>query len=371
MRDPFSWALPLGRIWGINIRVHFLFFIFVLAMWLRAAIPSTSETIPPWPDGSALAVLILMGLIFVSVLLHEFGHCFAARSVDGDAKDILMWPLGGLAFCDLPHNPRAHFITAAGGPAVNLLLCLVSGGVLLAFQFVPPFNPFATNAFFVPELWNWSGEWSLYRQNFPKVWSEEHLLDRPILPYWQVLVAQFFLVNFVQLLINVLLMGFPLDGGQMLQATLWPRMGYRQSMLTAIFVGFIVMFIVGIAGLVMNEVLVLALAAFIYFSCRNQWVLLETGAEDTFLGYDFSQGYTSLERDEEHLQQVKKRQPNFIQRWMHRRAERKRQREEERTRAEETRVDELLQKIQEQGQDSLTEEERRFLEKVSRRYGKN
>ncbi len=353
MRDPFSWALPLGRIWGINIRVHFLFFVFVLAMWLRAAITSPYEG-QTWPEGSALAVLILMGIIFVSVLLHEFGHCFAARSVEGDAKDILMWPLGGLAFCDLPHNSRAHFITAAGGPAVNFLLCLVSGGILLAFQYVPPFNPFAWNAFIVPELWNWSGEWSLHRHNFPMVWTKDHLVDHPQIQYWQVLVAQFFLVNFMLLVLNVVLMGFPLDGGKMLQAALWPRMGYRQSMLTAIFVGFVVMFIVGIAGLVMNEVMILALAAFIYFSCRAQWILLETGSEDTFLGYDFSQGYTSLERDEEQVQQVKKRQPNFIQRWMQRRAERKRQREEDRSKAEEARMDELLQKIQEHGQSSLT-----------------
>ncbi len=40
---------------------------------------------------------MLAGLLFVSVLLHEFGHCFAARWVDGDATEIMIWPLGGLA----------------------------------------------------------------------------------------------------------------------------------------------------------------------------------------------------------------------------------------------------------------------------------
>src|SRR5262249_28541155 len=37
MRDPFTWSLPLGRVFGITVRVHILFIIFVLVMWLRVA----------------------------------------------------------------------------------------------------------------------------------------------------------------------------------------------------------------------------------------------------------------------------------------------------------------------------------------------
>ena len=33
-----------------------------------------------------------------------------------------MWPLGGLAYVEVPHTPRANFITTAAGPAVNLFL---------------------------------------------------------------------------------------------------------------------------------------------------------------------------------------------------------------------------------------------------------
>ena len=53
---------------------------------------------------SCSPVLLLFGII----LLHEFGHCFGARYVDGDAKEILIWPLGGLAYVDVPHTPRAQ-----------------------------------------------------------------------------------------------------------------------------------------------------------------------------------------------------------------------------------------------------------------------
>ena len=60
-------------------------------MWLKVA------TDAKLPAGVGYAMLVLLFLVFFSVLLHEFGHCFAARWVGGDANDILMHPLGGLA----------------------------------------------------------------------------------------------------------------------------------------------------------------------------------------------------------------------------------------------------------------------------------
>ena len=49
MRDPFAWALPIGRIFGITVRVHILFIIFVLVMWLKSLRPEK-------PDGSAIII---------------------------------------------------------------------------------------------------------------------------------------------------------------------------------------------------------------------------------------------------------------------------------------------------------------------------
>ena len=115
MRDNSPWSLPLGRWFGISVRVHALFWVFSLAMILRAVKPGEGQS-------SYLAeALIVQGLLFVSVLLHEFGHCFGARYVDGEAHEVLMWPLGGLAFVDIPNTARAHFITVICGPAVNLM----------------------------------------------------------------------------------------------------------------------------------------------------------------------------------------------------------------------------------------------------------
>jgi hypothetical protein len=109
------------------------------------------------------------------------------------------------------------------------------------------------------------------------------------------------------------------------------------------------------------------LAFFIFFSCRNQWVLLETGGEDSLFGYDFSQGYTSLERDQAPAAPPRRR-TGWWKRWLQKRAAQKLQREQETREAEERRLDELLDKVHREGQGALTDEERRFMKRVSDRY---
>src|SRR5947209_14961980 len=148
MRDPITWAFPLWRMFGIDVRVHFTLPVVMVGLVLKVA------TAPDSPAGLWIDATVLMLILFVSILLHELGHCFAARSVDGEASEILLWPLGGLAACDLPHAPRAHFLTALGGPAVNLLLCVAAGGALPFAALVPPLNPFG-GAPHRPELRDW------------------------------------------------------------------------------------------------------------------------------------------------------------------------------------------------------------------------
>jgi Zn-dependent protease len=335
---------------GITIRLHILFPIFVLIVWLKVATDQKA------PAGIGLEMLIILALLFVSVLLHEFGHCFGARLVDGEANEVLLWPLGGLANCEVPHTPRANFITAAAGPLTNLLLCVLVGAALAFCSFRPSFDP-RINQLWDTELHKFDG--TLYSSDAIRAGVER-------LEYWQVLLARFFWLNWVGFLVNVLIIGFPLDGGRMFQALLWPRLGYRQAMVWAIFVGFVFMFIIAVYALVNEILLVLVLAWFIYQSCKQQWILLETGAEDTLFGYDFSQGYTSLERDQP--PPPRKKRPNFFQRWLQRRRAVKLQREQERAAAEERRMDELLEKIQREGRASLTDEENRFLKRVADKY---
>src|ERR1043166_9400961 len=108
MRDPIHWAFAIGRLFGVAIRVHIALPLVMLMLILKATTQGSGVSL-----GEAGLLMLLM---FGSILFHEFGHCFAARAVDGDANEVLLWPLGGLANCEVPHTTRANFICAAGGP---------------------------------------------------------------------------------------------------------------------------------------------------------------------------------------------------------------------------------------------------------------
>src|SRR5260370_4034156 len=354
MQDPFSWAFPLGRFFGIPVRVHVVFPLVAVGLILRVAYQKDV-----WP-GTWIDAAMLMALLFVVVLFHEFGHCFGAVAVDGDAEEVLMWPLGGLAVVDVPHTPRANFIATVAGPAVNVVICLVSGLVfcsLTHFDVRLPLNPLPAPL-----------GWYPYRELDGMV----HLVkwdgtDYATTHLGEIGLVRLFWVSWVTLLLNVLVPGFPLDGGRMFQCAVWWRTAYRRRTLAAVYAGFISALVFGIVAILGNELLALCLALFIYVASRRQWVILEGGGEDSLLGYDFSQGYTSLQRDQPPPRRRRPR-PNFWQRWSQRRAQRKQQPQQQHRIAEQRRMDQLLEKVQRDGLHSLTDEERRFLKRVSDKY---
>jgi Zn-dependent protease len=352
MRDPLSWSIPLPvRLFGITVRVHVLFLI-VLGVVLRIIYPKEMPNQDAPPAGTYLDAWALVGILFATVLLHELGHCLGARLVHGDAHEILLWPLGGLATLELPQRARAHFVAVAAGPATNLLIFLTAG-LLLGFvadvrpPWDPQWNPCRIDATGAIKLTDWEG-------------NAVHVANAGV-----VLLARIFWLNWILFLLN-LLPGFPLDGGRLLQCLLWPGTGFRQATVYAIFAGFITMLVIGVYAIWVYDPLFLFLALFIYYTCRQQWFILENGGEDSVFGYDFSQGYTSLEG--ETPPPPRRPQTSFWRRWLQKRAARKIQRAQEIREAEDRRMDELLDKVHREGKNALTDEERRFLNRVSDRY---
>src|SRR5262245_56311307 len=226
MQDPFAWSFPFGRLFGVTIRIHVLFPFVAVVLILRAA---CDKDLPPgvWLDATLIIVVL-----FLSVLLHEFGHCFGARAVNGDAHEVLLWPLGGLAAVDVPHTPRANFITTVCGPAVNVVLAVGALFLLWATANVKPHfglpSPGRDGAGLVT-LPLWGG-------------GEEKFSSLGV----TVLLHQLWRINYFLFLLNVLLPAFPLDGGRMVQSIAWKYVGYRRATLLAIYLGFIVMFVVAI-----------------------------------------------------------------------------------------------------------------------------
>ena len=382
MRDPMSWAIPVFRAFGIPVKVHVLFFLTAVALCLRA------HYVAPvlwWGD----IVLFTVVLVFGVVLLHELGHCFAGRAVGGEPTEILLWPLGGLASVDTPQNWRAHTVVAAGGPAVNLGLCVLAAAAMAAGGFLPNPNPNVWSASgnpYLAEVKNYRDGrvyTSPYGYRWYRVESPDPVdltlepadglvrvgpaagvaLERAVAPVWIVWLQRLFWVSWVQFLFN-LLPAYPLDGGQILQGLGWWRYGYRQGTTAACYSGYGVGGLLLLAGLGFNESFLVGVSLFMLYTAWTRLHALD--ADDGVFGYDFSAGYTSLERDAP--PPPRPRRAGLFRRWAQARAARRLQREAADRQRDEERFDQLLEKIHHSGKGSLSADEQRFLERVSARY---
>jgi stage IV sporulation protein FB len=111
------------RLFGIPVRVHPLFWL--VAVILGSGGISRGEVDPV----NALVWVIVM---FVSILVHEFGHATMQRTYGGHPW-ITLYGLGGLASCnDCDRSPRRQIIISLAGPIAGFLLAAV---IILMMRF--------------------------------------------------------------------------------------------------------------------------------------------------------------------------------------------------------------------------------------------
>lgn len=188
-------SFRLFRFRGIDVHLHW--------SWFILAIYSVSQRVPNY--ASPVWALLEYLMLFVVVTLHEFGHALACRQVGGSANQIVLWPLGGVAYVSPPQRPGATLWSIAAGPLVNVAL-------------VPVF--FALRWACGDSGWI-DGSADLDRFCRALVWMNLSLLVFNLLPV------------------------YPLDGGQILRSLLWYPFGRARSLQAATIVG-----LVGGAGLV-------------------------------------------------------------------------------------------------------------------------
>jgi Zn-dependent protease/CBS domain-containing protein len=222
------WSLHLGQIAGIDVKVHVTFFL--LLAWI-GFIYQRSGGVP-----AAIDALIFVGLIFLFVLLHEFGHALAAQRYGIKTPDITLLPIGGVARLErMPDKPSEEVVVALAGPAVNVVIAAA--------------------------LWILIG-------------LTGGLPDPQIMQHTGVpMTLRLFAVNIWLVLFNMI-PAFPMDGGRVLRAVLAMRMNYARATQVAASVGQAIAFIFFILGLWWNPMLLL-IAVFVYFGAGSEAVLAQ------------------------------------------------------------------------------------------------
>lgn len=175
-----SWSIHVGRLFGVEVRVHLTFFILPLFVFW------TEYNVHPANGGRDLA---LVGIVLACVAAHEAGHMLMARRAGLVAKAVILLPLGGVTVFDESRAEKPPSAAAAWkrearitltGPLVNVVLALAAVGVFYATA---------------PGVKLWEWPW-LQSSNLPRslVWANLYIAGLNLLP------------------------AYPLDGGRILRA---------------------------------------------------------------------------------------------------------------------------------------------------------
>jgi Zn-dependent protease len=327
--------VSLGRWWGVAVYLHIFF--------LVSALLALAFT---FPETDLLSVSLLMvGVLLLSVMLHEVGHALAALKVGGKVDAIVLGPVGGLISPRVPDEPETHVFVALAGPFVHLLVALIAAIVLIASGYhdlLKLLNPLATP----PDL----------------VKPGELGLAAAKLTLW---------LNWILMLLN-LLPAYPFDGGPVLRAMLWPALGRRTARVVTARVAMGLAALICIAGLVTLGtdlpthvpawIPLVLLGVFVFFSARQDLNAAEPHERDQMAGYQLnSDGLDLLDAmwatdDEEEVVLVEhqQRQPE--------------QSSGSPDGSEEDRVDAILARLHDSSWDQLSPEDVEVLQRASRRY---
>jgi Zn-dependent protease len=219
-----KWAWRIGQFAGIAVYIHATFLL--LIGWVLFEY---------YRRGSDLATMLgavaFVLVLFLCVVLHEFGHALTARRYGIRTRDITLLPIGGVARLErMPEDPKQELAVAVAGPAVNVVIA----GVL----------------FVVATLWLGVGA----------------LLNTRM-------VGGDFLTNLmwvnVMLVVFNMIPAFPMDGGRVLRALLAMKRPYHEATQIAAGVGQGIAVLFGLVGLFYNPFLVF-IALFVYLGAAAE-----------------------------------------------------------------------------------------------------
>ena len=217
-----SWSLNIGKVAGTIVRVHITFLLFLA--WIFAASYASNGAASAWNS------VLFMLLLFLCVLLHEFGHIFTARAFGVSTPYVTLLPIGGVAQLErIPEEPWEEFLIAIAGPLVNVAITVV------LVLFGAHFTSAAAGAL-----------------------GDMHIA----------MIDRLAAVNLFLAVFN-LIPAFPMDGGRVLRAALASRFGYVRATEVAASIGQFVAFALGFIGLLYNPILIF-IAIFVYLAAASE-----------------------------------------------------------------------------------------------------
>lgn len=177
--------------------------------------------------------MLQIGLLFLCVTLHEYGHAMMARQFGIRTIDITLLPIGGLARLErMPRIPWQEFLVAVAGPAVNVVIAIVVAIGIIAS---------------IPSVW------TDFENVFPTVMEES--------------VIGWLLGMNVMLVLFNMIPAFPMDGGRVLRSLLAMALEYRSATRIAARLGMIAAFGMAYIGLSYPDFrMLLFVAAFIGYA---------------------------------------------------------------------------------------------------------
>ena len=182
-------AFQVGTLLGIPIRIHATFLL--ILVWFGMAAAASSRNVP-----REIAFVLAL---FACVLLHELGHAAMARRFGVRTREIVLYPIGGVAHLETIPGGWAELLIALAGPAVNVALAAACAAALIALH--------------VPQA---------FRQAMP--WQNTGLVQKLL---W---------ANIALVVFNMI-PAFPMDGGRVLRALLALGLGQQRATRIAAFIG--------------------------------------------------------------------------------------------------------------------------------------
>ena len=247
------WSFKLGKIFGIDFRVHLtffllLFFIFITGLSQRG------------PEQAIRAVLFICA-VFACVLIHEIGHSLTARRFGKEAKSITLLPIGGVATMEeMPEKPSQEIAMSIIGPFINLAIAFVLY-ILVGF-------------------WTGIGAPNLYPESAGEFFAG--------------LIG----INIILAIFN-LIPAFPMDGGRVFRGVLALGMDYVRATSIAVSVGQVVSMLFIFYGIFFNWWLAL-IGVFLYIGAgsEKQQVMLRSVLHPVSASEAMATEFRSLRSDE-------------------------------------------------------------------------